>query len=94
VIEQGEEPQSAEGAERNPRAMNQRALNRQKNEHKTLNRRVLKEIQRGTAVIEPHGYETQLWSRAMNHRDSAQPTEKWEIQRGTAVFETHGDELQ
>jgi|AntAceMinimDraft_5_1070358.scaffolds.fasta_scaffold270171_1 hypothetical protein len=30
------EPQSAE---RDPRAMNQRALNRQKNEHKTLNRR-------------------------------------------------------
>ena len=28
-----------QGAEKDPRAMNQRALNRQKNEHKILNRR-------------------------------------------------------
>jgi SET domain-containing protein len=39
--------------------MNQRALNRQKNKHKTLNHRVLNGIQLGTAVIEPHGDETQ-----------------------------------
>jgi SET domain-containing protein len=64
--------------------MNQRALNRQKNKHRTLNRRALKEIQRGTAVIEPHGDETQSSSRAKDR----------EIQRGTAVIEPHGVETQ
>jgi len=51
------EPQNAD---RDPRATNQRALNQQKNKHRTLSRWLaLKEIQRGTAVIEPHGDETQ-----------------------------------
>jgi hypothetical protein len=49
-----------------------------------VNRRALKEIQRGTAVIEPHGDETQSSSRSKNQ----------EIQRGTAVIEPHGVETQ
>jgi hypothetical protein len=75
VIEQGEcrakvmsKPQSAEGDPMN--------------KHRTLNRRALKEIQRGTAVIEPHGDEIQ--SCAKNR----------EIHRGTAVIEPLGVETQ
>jgi hypothetical protein len=75
VIEQGEcrakVMSKSQGAEGDPM-----------NKHRTLNRRALKETQRGTKVIEPHGDEIKSWAKNR------------EIHRGTVVIKPHGVETQ
>jgi hypothetical protein len=86
------------GAKKDPKAMNQRALNRHKNEHKTLNRRESSHARHSesTTTRERLTLRT-LNRRALKEIQGAVMNQRAhkalkEIQRGTAVIEPHGDE--